>query len=62
MMLGMGDVQILAVYVLCILSGALCIGYGIAKWNKGEDPTKREIEEEAQWEKKEIEISENLDV
>ncbi len=61
-MLGMGDFQIFLVFILCILSGLLCIGYGIMKWNKGEDPTSREIKEEVEWDKTEAEISENLDV
>lgn len=61
-MLGMGDYQIFTVYVLCILSAVLCIAYGLIKWNKGEDPTNKEVKEEEEWEKKEVEISENLDV
>lgn len=61
-MLGMGDFQIFLVYILCILSAALCIGYGIMKRNKGEDPTSKEIKEEVEWDKTEAEISENLDI
>jgi len=61
-MLGMGDAQILAVYVLCILSTLLCIGYGIFKWNKDQDPSPQEIAKEIDWEKKELEIDDKLDV
>jgi len=61
-MLGMGDAQILAVYVLCILSALLCIGYGIFKWNKDQDPSPQEVAKEIDWEKKELEIDEKLDV
>ncbi|MEI6578935.1 MAG: symporter small accessory protein [Eubacteriales bacterium] len=61
-MLGMGDFQIFSVYTLCILSALLCIGYGLLKWNKGDEPTSQEIKKEEDWDKKEIEISENLDV
>lgn len=61
-MLGMGDFQIFLVYSLCVLSALLCIGYGVFKWNKGGEVSKKEIEEEQDWDKKEIEISENLDV
>ena len=61
-MFGMGDFSIFAVYSLCILSTLLCIGYGVLKWNKGGDPTAKEITQEVDWDKKEIEINENLDV
>ncbi|HOU09796.1 MAG TPA: hypothetical protein PL044_10160 [Clostridiales bacterium] len=61
-MLGMGDAQILAVYILCILSSLLCIVYGILKWNKGEDASPQEIAKEIDWEKKELEIDDKLDV
>jgi hypothetical protein len=33
-MLGLTDPWIVGVYALCILSTLLCVGYGIANWNK----------------------------
>ncbi len=32
-MLGIPDPQVWLAYVLSILSGLLCVGYGIYKWN-----------------------------
>lgn len=35
-MLGFSDFQITLVYILCILSGILCLGYGIKNWNSNQ--------------------------
>ena len=61
-MLGMGDFGIFSAYILCILSAIACVVYGIVNWNKGDDATEKEIKKEIDWEKKEQEINENLDV
>ena len=41
-MLGIEDPVVALVYVLCILSAALCVGYGVIMWNKGDEPVKKE--------------------
>ncbi len=61
-MFGLDDFSIVSVYSLCILSALLCIVYGIFNWNKGGEPTAKEIEQEVNWDKKELEISEELNV
>ncbi|MGF3495383.1 MAG: symporter small accessory protein [Methanothrix sp.] len=57
-MLGIDDPWIWGVYLLCILSTVLCVSYGIANWNKGEELEKQEIMEEAAWEAQELEMQE----
>ncbi|WP_348531330.1 symporter small accessory protein [Methanothrix sp.] len=57
-MLGIDDPWIWGVYILCILSTVLCVSYGIANWNKGEELEKQEIMEEASWEAQELEMQE----
>ncbi|ABK14260.1 MAG: hypothetical protein H5T42_08290 [Methanothrix sp.] len=57
-MLGIDDPWIWGVYLLCILSTVLCVSYGIANWNKGEEIEKQEIVEEAAWEAQELEMQE----
>jgi hypothetical protein len=56
--LGIDDPWIWGVYLLCILSTVLCVSYGIANWNKGEELEKQEIMEEAAWEAQELEMQE----
>jgi len=56
--LGIEDPWIWGVYLLCILSTVLCVSYGIANWNKGEELEKQEIMEEAAWEAQELEMQE----
>jgi hypothetical protein len=56
--LGIDDPWIWGVYLLCILSTVLCVSYGIANWNKGEEIEKQEIVEEAAWEAQELEMQE----
>jgi hypothetical protein len=36
-MLGFIDIQITLVYILCILSTLLCVGYSLLKWNDSEE-------------------------
>ncbi|PKM62631.1 MAG: hypothetical protein CVU97_04190 [Firmicutes bacterium HGW-Firmicutes-21] len=62
-MLGLGDFGIFSAYALCILSMLGCIIYGIFNWNKGNAPEKEEIiKKERDWDDKEQEIGENLDI
>ena len=42
-------------YVLCVLSTLLCVIYGIANWNKGDEPVKEEDVAWAEEEKEEVE-------
>ena len=60
-MLGMGDVSIFVVYILCIASALACVIYGIFNWNKGGE-TEEEVKQDMDWEEKDKEITENLDV
>ncbi len=56
MFLGIPDFGIWGVYVLCILSTLLCVGYGLYNWNKGVEEESQQIMEESQWEKAEEEV------
>jgi hypothetical protein len=59
-MLGLGDFWVSSAFLLCILSSLLCIIYGAMNWNKGDEPSKQEIEEEKKWDEEEKKIEENL--
>jgi hypothetical protein len=61
LMLGMGDFGIFLAYVLCIASTLACVIYGIFTWNKGAEK-EGELKKDVNWEEKEKEIKENLDV
>ncbi len=60
-MLGMGDLGIFLVYVLCIASALLCVIYGICNWNKGAE-SEAELKKDVNWEKEDKEITEKLDI
>lgn len=60
-LLGMGDFSIFAAYALCVLSALACVVYGIINWNKGGE-TEDDLKKDKEWEQKEKEISENLDI
>ena len=53
MMLGINDPWIWGVYLLCILSMLLCVGYGLANWSKGGEREENEVAEEIAWEDQE---------
>lgn len=36
-MLGLPDPWIIAAYLLSIISAAICVAYGLANWNRGND-------------------------
>ena len=40
--LGIEDAGVWLAYLLSIAGAALCVGYGIVNWNKGEEPVKKE--------------------
>lgn len=50
-MLGIPDVWIWSAYLLCLLSAAACVVYGLTHWNKGAENEQQQIEEETAWEK-----------
>lgn len=59
-MLGINDPWIWSAYLLCIISAAICVVYGIMNWNKGAEHEKEDIKEEQAWEEEEEEIEEAL--
>jgi hypothetical protein len=38
-MLGFADAGVAAAWLLCLASTALCVGYGLWRWNADEDHT-----------------------
>lgn len=50
-MLGISDPWIWSAYLLCILSAATCVIYGLLNWNKGAESEVSQIQEESNWEK-----------
>lgn len=50
MIIGIPDFNILAVYLLCILSTLACVVYGLYNWNKGGETEIQQIKEEVEWE------------
>ncbi len=45
-MLGIDDPMVLLAYLLCGVSTLLCVIYGVANWNKGQDEV---LPEDAMW-------------
>ena len=60
-MLGMGDLSIFLAYVLCVVSALACVIYGLINWNKGAE-TEEELKKDKDWEEKDHNITENLDI
>ncbi|MDD3959564.1 MAG: hypothetical protein GX099_04680 [Clostridiaceae bacterium] len=58
MVLGIPDFWIWSVFVLCFLSTALCVVYGLINWNKGGEEEPKQIEEAKSWEEKEEIVTE----
>ena len=56
-MLGIEDKYVAAAYVLCILSAALCVIYGLINWNRGDDEIKQE---DVRWAAEEKKVEEQL--
>ncbi len=59
-MLGLGDFWVSFIFILTILSAALCVVYGIRNWNKEGAISEQEVREEIEWDRKEKEIENNL--
>jgi len=53
--LGIEDPGVWLAYVLSIAGAALCVGYGLVNWNKGEEPVQKEDVDWAKEEKTEVE-------
>jgi len=60
MVLGIPDFWIWSAYLLCVLSAAACVIYGVVNWNRGLDKEPEQVSEEAQWEEEEKKVEENL--
>ncbi|MFH0965620.1 MAG: symporter small accessory protein [Planctomycetota bacterium] len=54
-MLGIEDGWVVLAYLLCVGSTLLCVIYGFATWNRGEEPLKQEDVDWAKEEKEEVE-------
>lgn len=59
-MLKIPDFWIWSAYILCILSTAACVIYGVLNWNKGAENEDLEIDEESKWETAEKQVEANL--
>jgi hypothetical protein len=55
MMLGIQDPWVFLAYTLSIASSLLCVFYGLANWNKGDEPVQPEDVKWAKDEKAEVE-------
>ncbi len=56
-LLGIDDPKVWSVYLLCILSAVFCVFYGMANWNKGDDPI---TSEDKKWVEDEKKVEEEL--
>jgi len=56
-MLGIEDKYVLAAYLLCIGSAALCVIYGAINWNRGEEPVEPD---DVRWAEEEKKVEEEL--
>ncbi len=57
MILGIQDPCVAAAYLLSVAGSLLCVGYGIFRWNSGDEPVKQEDVQWAKEEKEEIEAA-----
>lgn len=58
-MFGIPDPWVWLAYLLCLLSTALCVIWGISRWNR-EDPAEEPPEEIKQWAAEEKEVEKEL--
>jgi len=56
-MLGIPDPGVWLAYLLCILSVIICVIYGAANWNKGDEQV---FPEDVKWAKDEQQVKEEL--
>ncbi len=54
-MLGIPDKAVFLAYALSVFSALLCVLYGVANWNKGDEPIQTEDVQWAKEEKEDIE-------
>lgn len=59
-MWGIEDKWVLAAYLLCIGSAALCVIYGLVNWNRGAEEPELPVTEEAHWAEEEKKLEEEL--
>jgi heme exporter protein D len=57
MLLGIEDKYVWLAYLLCILSTLLCVIYGLARWNRGEEPVESA---DIRWAAKEDKVGQDL--
>ena len=55
-MLGFAEFWAFMGYLLTILTGLLCVVYGLVNWNNPKADQTKEIESEIKWEKKDAEV------
>lgn len=60
MVLGIPDFWIWSAFLLCVLSAAACVIYGVVNWNRGMEKEPEQVSEEASWEESEKKVEENL--
>lgn len=56
-MLGIEDKWVALAYLLCLAASALCITYGLLRWNQGDEPIE---EADQRWAEHETRESEQL--
>jgi len=59
-MFGLDDPWIMAAYLLCLASTAICFIYGLVFWNRGDDAPEEPPAEERQWAEEETKLEEGL--
>ncbi len=59
-MFGLQNFGIWSVYLLCILSTAACVVYGIINWNKGGNVDDEQMKKAAELQEEEAKIEDNL--
>ncbi len=60
MILGIADFSVALVYLLMIFASLLCIIYGFRMWNREGDVTEKEMQEEIQWAREEMDLERDL--
>jgi len=56
-MMGIPDPGVWLAYLLCILSAAVCVIYGVSNWNRGDEQV---YPEDVKWAKDEQQVKEEL--
>ncbi|NLW85086.1 MAG: hypothetical protein GXY41_11895 [Phycisphaerae bacterium] len=56
-MLGIEDKGVLAAYLLCLFSAALCVVYGAINWNRGDEPVEPD---DVKWVTEEKKVEEEI--